>query len=106
MCMAKDNSAGALAFIFGFFQLYMMTVAGDLAMDWLSPLFGVGGATFLVLAAVTYFRNNREDDGYMHDATVLERGNGAIKENASGMMGKVIIACGAFYGLAYLIQAI
>ena len=104
--MAKDNSAGALAFVFGFFQLYMMTVAGDLAMDWLSPIFGVGGATFVVLAAVTYLRGNKEDDGYMHDATSLERGDSPLKEKTSGMMGKAIIACMAFYGIAYLIQAI
>jgi hypothetical protein len=104
--VAKDNSAGALAFVFGFFQLYLMTVAGDMAMDWLSPIFGVGGATFIVLAFLTFMRGNQEDDGYLRNPMNLERDPDAKTEEGSGMFGKVIIACAVFYGLASLIQAI
>ncbi len=104
--VAKDNSAGALAFVFGFFQLYLMTVAGDMAMDWLSPIFGVGGATFIVLAFLTFMRGNQEDDGYLRNPMNLERDPDAKTEEGSGMFGKVIIACAVFYGLASHIQAI
>ncbi len=104
--MAKDNSAGALAFVFGFFQLYLMTVAGDMAMDWLSPVFGVGGATFIVLAFLTFIRGNQEDDGYLRNPMNPERDQGTDSEEGTGMFGKVIIACAVFYGLASLIQAI
>ena len=108
ICVAKDNSAGALAFVFGFFQLYLMTVAGDMAMDWLSPVFGVGGATFIVLAFLTFMRGNQEDDGYLRNPMNPERGQGTDSgsEEGTGMFGKVIIACAVFYGLASLIQAI
>ena len=106
ICVAKDNSAGAVAFVFGFFQLYLMTVAGDMAMDWLSPFFGVSGATFIVLAFLTFVRGNQDDDGYLRNPMNLEREAGTPPEKGSGMVGKVLIACAAFYGLARLIQGI
>ncbi len=106
ICVAKDNSAGALAFVFGFFQLYLMTVAGDMAMDWLSPVFGVSGATFIVLAFLTFMRGNQDDDGYLRNPMNLEREEGTAPEKGGGVFGKILIACAVFYGLASLIQAI
>ena len=91
--MARDNSAGALAFFIGFVQLWLLTTASEHLASWLEPVFGVGGAAFIVLAIATYFKTtSSEQDGYIRSIDNSSYTSNITQKATGGVLGKLVFA--------------